>query len=132
MAVPGPGAPEEVQEAFDAMPPAELAARWRMAQFSASGSKPGRPGRRRAISTACRMMRRARAYDMVLDAAGSRKPILSVRLRLSDVLSTLIHAYGAELVERIEADVAGMRRCAGSWAVAAGRRRIRRCKIGSR
>ena len=33
MAIPGPGAPDDVQAAFDAMPIAELAARWRMVQF---------------------------------------------------------------------------------------------------
>jgi hypothetical protein len=103
MPVPGPGAPGDAQAAFDAMSIAELAARWRMLQFV------GVKQHSEDTWTASRYFdhlpheQPARAYDMVL-AVLAAETDLSVRLRLHDVMSTLIHAHGAALVDRIEAD----------------------------
>ena len=106
MAVPGPGAPDEARAAFEAMPIAGLAARWRLLQFV------GVKQQTEATWVATRYFSSlphespARAYDMVL-AVLAAETDLSVRLRLHDVLSTLVHAHGASLVDRIVADAAG-------------------------
>ena len=113
--------------AFDAMPIAELAARWRMLQFvgvkqqteetwaaDALFRQPSARGAARAPMTWC-LPCMAAETDM------------SVRLRLHDVMATLVHAHGALLVDRIVADADGQSpRCAGCWAAAAGGRRTRR------
>jgi hypothetical protein len=106
MAAPGPGAPDEVRAAFDAMPIAELAARWRMLQFL------GLKEQTEETWTASRYFddlpheSPARAYDMVLAVLAAETDI-SVRLQLcNDVMPILVHAHGAMLVDRIEADAA--------------------------
>jgi hypothetical protein len=105
MAVPGPGASDEARAAFEAMPTAELAARWRMLQFV------GVKAQTEGTWTAARYLdslpheQPQRAYDMVL-AVLAAETDLSVRLRLHDVLSTLVHAHGALLVDRIADDAA--------------------------
>src|SRR5262245_35037000 len=105
MAVPGLGAPEDARAAFDAMPIAELAARWRMQQFV------GIRQQTEATYAAARYFdslpheQPRRAYDMVLAVLAARTD-LSVRLRLHDIFSTLVHAHGTSLVDRIVADAA--------------------------
>jgi hypothetical protein len=109
--VPGPGAPDDARATFDAMSIAELAARWRMLQFV------GLKQHSEATWTASRYFdhlpheRPARAYDMVL-AVLATETDMSVRLRLHEMMSALIHAHGATLVDRFEADAvdnAGLR-----------------------
>jgi hypothetical protein len=103
MPVPGPGAPDDARAAFDAMSIAELAARWRMLQFVRLKQHS------EATWTASRYFDRlpheqpARAYDMVL-AVLATETDMSVRLRLHDMMCALIHAHGATLVDRFEAD----------------------------
>ena len=106
MAVPGPGAPEDVQAAFDAMPIAELAARWRMQQFVGIRQQTEATWAASRCFDSLPHEQPQRAYDMVL-AVLAAETDLSVRLRLHDVFSTLIHAHGALLVDRIVADAAG-------------------------
>ena len=105
MAVPGPGAPDDAHAAFDAMPIAELAARWRMAQFVSVKAQTEATWTATRYFSSLPHQSPARAYDMVLVVLAAETD-LSVRLRLDDVLSTLIHAHGAKLVDRIEADAA--------------------------
>jgi len=103
VAVPGHGAPEDAQAAFDAMPMAELAARWRMQQFvGIKQQTEGTWAAARYLDSLPHEQPR-RAYEMVL-AVLAAETDLSVRLRLHDVFSTLIHAHGALLVDRIVAD----------------------------
>ena len=102
-AVTSSGVPDEAT--FDAMSIAELAARWRMLQFvSIKLQTEGTWAATRYFSSLPHDQP-ARAYDMVL-AVLSAETDLSVRLRLHDVLSTLVHAHGASLVDRIVADAA--------------------------
>lgn len=105
MAVPGPGAPEDVQAAFDAMPIAELAARWRMAQFVGIRQQTEETWAASRYFDSLPHDKPQRAYDMVL-AVLAVETDLSMRLRLHDLFSTLIHAHGALLVDRIVADAA--------------------------
>jgi hypothetical protein len=103
MPVPGPGAPDDARAAFNAMSIAELAARWRMLQFV------GLKQHSEATWTASRYFdhlpheQPTRAYDVVL-AVLATETDMSVRLRLHDMMSALIHAHGATLVDRFEAD----------------------------
>ena len=106
MAVPGPGAPEDFQAAFDAMSTAELAGRWRMQQFVGIRQQTEATWAAARCFDSLPHQRPQRAYDMVL-AVLAAETDLSVRLRLHDVFSTLIHAHGALLVDRIVADAAG-------------------------
>jgi hypothetical protein len=106
MAVPGPGAPDDMRAAFDAMPIAELAARWRMLQFV--GVKEQTEGTWAATSYFHSLPHDApvRAYEMVL-AVLSSETDRAVRLQLNNgVMATLIHRHGASLIDRIEADAA--------------------------
>ena len=103
MAVPGPGAPDDAQVAFAAMPIAALAARWRMVQFVSVRAQTEETWTATRYCNSLPHQSPARAYDMVL-AVLAAETDMSVRLRLDDVMSTLIHAHGATLVDRIEAD----------------------------
>ena len=105
MAVPGVRTPDEARVAFDAMPIAELAARWRMLQFV--GVKDQTDDTWMATLYFDRLPHDspARAYDMVL-AVLAAETDMSVRLRLNDVMATLVHVHGAALVDRIETDAA--------------------------
>ena len=105
MAVPGPGGPDEANAAFEAMPIAELAARWRMLQFVGVKQQTEETWAATSYFSSLPHDSPARAYDMVL-AVLAAETDLSVRLRLHDVMSTLVHAHGASLVERIAADAA--------------------------
>jgi len=105
MAVPGPAAPDDVLAGFDAMPIAELAARWRMVQFVSVRAQTEETWAATRYFSSLPHGSPARAYDMVL-AVLAAETDMSVRLRLDDVMSTLIHAHGAMLVDRIEADAA--------------------------
>jgi hypothetical protein len=105
MAVPGPGAPDDACAAFDAMPVAELAARWRMLQFVGVKEQTEETWTATRYFNSLPHESPARAYDMVL-AVLAAETDTSVRLRLHDVMSTLVHAHGASLVDRIEADAA--------------------------
>ncbi len=102
MAVPGPDA---AVAAFDAMPIAELAARWRVLQFVGVKEQTEEKWTATRYFDDLPHQSPARAYDMVL-AVLAAETDLSVRLRLNDVMSTLVHANGAALVDRIEADAA--------------------------
>ncbi len=106
MAVPGPGAPDDAHAAFDAMPIAELAARWRMVQFVSVKAQTEATWTATRYFSSLPHQSPVRAYDMVL-AVLAAETDMSVRLRLDDVMSTLIHAHGAKLVDRIESDAAG-------------------------
>jgi hypothetical protein len=103
MAVPGLGLPGEEQAAFDAMPIDELAARWRMLQFVSIKQQTEGTWTATRYFDGLPHEAPARAYDMVL-AVLAAETDMSVRLRLNDVMSTLVHAHSAFLVERIEAD----------------------------
>ena len=105
MAVPGPGAPDEVRAAFDAMSIVELAARWRMLQFVGVKEQTADTWTATRYFDDLPHESPARAYDMVR-AVLAAETDMSVRLRLHDVMSTLVHAHGAMLVDRIEADAA--------------------------
>jgi uncharacterized protein DUF6869 len=105
MAVPGPGALDDALAAFGAMPIAELAARWRMVQFVSVKAQTEETWTATRYFSSLPHQSPARAYDMVL-AVLAAETDMSVRLRLDDVMSTLIHAHGAMLVDRIEADAA--------------------------
>ena len=105
MAVPGPGAPDDVQAPFDAMPIAELAARWRMLQYVAIRQQTEETFAAARYFSGLPHDAPARAYDLAL-AVLAAETDLSVRLRLHDLFSTLIHAHGASLVDRIVADAA--------------------------
>lgn len=104
MAMPG-HAPDQSQAAFDAMPIAELAARWRMLQFVGVKLQTEATWAGTRYFSSLPHDQPVRAYDMVL-AVLAAETDLSVRLRLHDVLSTLVHAHGASLVDRIVADAA--------------------------
>src|SRR5262249_37100104 len=105
MAVPGPGAPEDIQAAFDAMPVAELAARWRMQQLVGVKQQSEATWATGRYFDNLPHDQPQRAYAMAL-AVLAAQPDLSVRLRLHDMFSTLIHTHGALLVDRIVADAA--------------------------
>jgi hypothetical protein len=106
MAIPGPGAPDDAQAAFDAMPIAALAAHWRMAQFVSVKAQTEETWTATRYFNSLPHESPVRTYEMVLVVLAA-EPDMSVRLRLDDVMSTLIHVHGAMLVDRIEADAAG-------------------------
>ena len=105
MAIPGPGGPDDALAAFDAMPIAELAARWRMVQFVSVRAQTEETWTATRYFSSLPHRSPVRAYDMVL-AVLAAETDLSVRLRLDDVMSTLIHAHGAMLVDRIVTEAA--------------------------
>jgi len=102
MAVPGPDTPDNPRAAFDAMPIAALAARWRMLQFVSVRQQTEETWAARLYFDRLPHQHPARAYDMVL-AVLAEEPDLPVRLRLNDMMATLVHVHGAALIERIEA-----------------------------
>ncbi len=105
MAVPGPGAPDDAPAAFNAMSIAELAARWRGVQFVSVKAQTEETWTATRYFNSLPHESPMRAYDMVL-AVLAAETDMSVRLRLDDVMSTLIHAHGTMLVDRIAADAA--------------------------
>lgn len=105
MPVPGPGAPGDARAAFDAMPIAELAARWRMLQFVCVRQQSEETWAARLYFDRLPHQWPSRAYDLVR-AVLAEETDLPVRLRLADVLATLVHVHGATLVDRIETDAA--------------------------
>src|ERR1700754_3101835 len=103
MAMPGPGAPDDARAAFDAMPIAALAQRWRMVQFVSIKAQTEETWTATRYFNSLPHESPVRAYDMVL-AVLAAETDMSVRLRLDDVMSTLIHVHGAMLLDRIEAE----------------------------
>jgi hypothetical protein len=106
MAVPGPGAPEEVRAAFAALPIAELAARWRALQFVGIKGQTEETWAATRYFDALPYDAPVRAYEMIL-AVLAAETDRSVRLWLSDLMSRLLGMHGASLIARIETDAAG-------------------------
>jgi hypothetical protein len=105
MAVPGVRTPDEARAAFDAMSIAELAARWRMLQFVGVKEQTDGTWMATLYFDALPHESPMRAFDLAL-AVLAAETDMSVRLRLNDLMATLVHVHGALLVDRIEADAA--------------------------
>ena len=105
MAVPGVRTPDEARAAFDAMSIAELAARWRMLQFVGVKEQTDGTWMATLYFDALPHESPMRAFDLAL-AVLAAETDMSVRLRLNDLMATLVHVHGASLVDRIEAEVA--------------------------
>src|SRR5688572_344049 len=96
MAVPGVRTPDEARTAFDAMSIAELAARWRMLQFVGVKEQTDGTWMATLYFDALPHESPVRAFDLAL-AVLAAETDMSVRLRLNDLMATLVHVHGASL-----------------------------------